>query len=60
MSRSKTKVELEQEVDDLSSILGAIYDEADSEQPDVDRIREMAADGLGLEEEDLTENDPED
>ncbi len=55
---TKTKVELEEELDDLSDTLGEIFDEADSHEPDIDRIRELAANSLGIEE-DLQTNEPE-
>jgi hypothetical protein len=55
---TKTKVKLEEELDDLSDTMQEIFDEADSGDPDIDRIRELAADGLGIEEE-LHTNEPE-
>jgi len=43
------KIKLEQEVDDLTSTLEAIFDEADSDDPDIDKILDLAADGLEIE-----------
>ena len=46
---SLKKIKLEQEVDDLTSTLEAIFDEADSDDPDIDKILDLAADGLEIE-----------
>jgi uncharacterized protein (UPF0335 family) len=45
------KIELEEELDRVFDTLEDIYDEADSDDPDVDRIRALAADSLGIDEE---------
>ncbi len=45
-----TKIELQEKIEELEEILAEIYNESDSDYPDVERIKELAGEALGIEE----------
>jgi len=53
MSAYRTKEQLLEEVEDLESALEDIYCEATSDNPDTDKIADMAADAVGIEGEEI-------
>jgi len=46
----QTREQLMSEIEQLEGVLETIFDEANSDDPDIDKILDLAADGLGIEE----------